>query len=69
MLFPINKNPAQASYNIGDVVQLPSSGPAMTVYEVHEESKKVSCAWFPATDHSQVRILTLPIAAVVPVTG
>ena len=33
-------------YKIGDVVQLKSGGPSMTIYETAPSGKHVNCQWF-----------------------
>src|SRR5678809_1085751 len=37
---------ANETYKVGDLVQLKSGGPAMTVYEVSRSGLHVKCQWF-----------------------
>ena len=42
----MSKIMANETYKVGDLVQLKSSGPAMTVYEVSRSGLHVKCQWF-----------------------
>ena len=47
----------QQEFKIGDVVQLKSGGPTMTVANVSGDSGTVVCHWFD--DHGQLKKATL----------
>lgn len=54
--------------DVGDVVQLKSGGPQMTVVEVGESSD-VKCMWFPDYKSESVREDHFPIDALKKVQG
>jgi len=40
-----------AQFKIGDIVQLKSGGPAMTVAKIRDADKEYRCAWFKGASH------------------
>lgn len=38
--------PKEAKYKIGDIVQLKSGGPGMTVESIRDRDGKIYCQWF-----------------------
>ena len=54
-------------FQVGDVVQLKSGGPIMTVST--KEESKVQCAWFASDDESNVCVSLFPPAVLQAYTG
>ena len=51
-------------WKVGDVVQLKSGGPDMTVIHVSGDAATVTCAWSTKTQRQTVHRQTFPAAAV-----
>ncbi|QHS36123.1 DUF2158 domain-containing protein [Alcaligenes faecalis] len=54
-----------STFNVGDVVQLKSGGPEMTVIDKSQEGSNVKCMWF-VTDN-RARTQSIPAVALMAV--